>query len=659
MRYHFGPFTLDARRRRLFRGDEVVPLAPKGIDTLLLLLERPDTIVEKDDLIERLWPDTVVTESNLTQHVFTLRKALGERGGESQFIATVPRRGYRFVGDVRKEEDPEKQTEAPAGRVGRFTMGLPDTLPAARLPLPVMALSPDGADLAYVARGVASTVLCRRALDRLDVDIIPGTDGASTPFWSPDGEWLGFAAHGRLWRIRRAGGTPQAVTDAPECRGATWTASGSIVFSPGPAEGLWIAPANGGQARPLTQVDFAAGERTHRWPAALPDGRVIFTVGSAGIASFDEAALAIVGVDGGTPESMLARASDPRPQPDGRVAFVRDGTVWTARLQGDDARPLLHLDGVAVESTGVGHFTLAANGLAVYMGGGRHPVTRQLAWTDGSGELRPLDIPPGEIEEPRLSPDGLRIAYGLRAGTSDLWIYDTRRRTCARVTSAGDNFGAIWTPDGDSLTFSSNRFGHAGIFVARADGSGDPELLVRSEFDLVPGSWSPDGRRLLYTEYHPETGADIWMVSRDGGTPERVLVTRFDEYSPVWSPDGRWFAFTATDTGTPQIYIRRFPAGARLQVSIRDGTEPVWPRRGDLLFFRSGGNLVASRVIVGDTFDVAPPEMVLADAGDPGTPVGLPNYDVAPDAAILQVRSRPRVTSASHFVVVLPLTSRS
>src|SRR5207245_5758965 len=128
---------------------------------------------------------------------------------------------------------------------------------------------------------------CRRAMDRLDVDGVPGTEGASTPFWSPDGEWIGFAAAGRLWRVRRNGRERQAIAEAPECRGAAFTRDGAIVYSPAPAEGLWTAAPGDAHARPLTYVDFAAGERTHRWPALLPDGRVLFTIGSAGIATFD------------------------------------------------------------------------------------------------------------------------------------------------------------------------------------------------------------------------------------------------------------------------------------------------------------------------------------------------------------------------------------
>jgi len=651
MRYHFGPFTLDARRRRLYRGEEIVPLAPKGLDTLLILIERAGALVEKEELIEQLWPDTIVTDANLTQHVFTLRKALGDES----YIVTVPRRGYRFVTDVTCDQPAAPQRAARETRVGRFTITLPDRLPAARLTTPMLALSPDGTELIYGARGERGTLLCRRALDRLDAEPIAGTDGASTPFWSPDGEWIAFASNGRLWRLRRAGGEPQTLTDAPDCRGALWRRDDSIVYAPGPAEGLWTVHSDGTGAQPLTQVNFEAGERTHRWPAMLPDGRIVFTIGSAGAATFDEAALAIVDSRSGERQTWLSRASDPRSTGDGSVTFLRDGAVW--RVRGDGEHAALLLDGVAIESTGIAHYAIAGNGLTVHMPGGRQPTRRELVWADRKGTQQPLGVPAGEIEEPRLSPDGQRIAFGSRAGTSDIWVFDMRRGACMRATSDGDNFAAIWTPDGEALTFSSNRLGCGAIFVTRADGSAQPQLLVRSEHDLVPGSWSPDGERLLYTEYNPKTGADIWMVSRSGGEPQPVLVTPFNEYAPAWSPDGAWFAFTADDSGAPQIYIRRFTSGTKVQASVHGGSEPVWPRGADRLYFRSGDNLVASRVTAARTCDVSPSEMVLAGAGDAGTMAGLPNYYViGRGERIVIVRSQPRLTSSATLIVTVPLT---
>jgi eukaryotic-like serine/threonine-protein kinase len=653
VRYRFGPFSVDVRRRRLYRGDEALALPAKAIDLLMMLLERPQEVVEKEDLMRRLWPDTVVTESNLTQHVFTLRKTLGERSGDSQLIATVARRGYRFVGDVEIEN--ASATTARTGgaehRIARFTISLPDDLPVARLSVPVLAIAPDGRELIYVARAGATTVLCRRQLDRLGVDPISGTQGATTPFWSPDVEWLGFAANGCLRRIRRDGSVVQTIADSPDCRGAVWTRKGTIVYSPGPAEGLWIAEADGTRSRPLTQVDFASGERTHRWPAVLPDDTIAFTIGRAGIASFDAAEVAVVAHDGSV-RTILPRASDPRVVEPDVLAFLRDGVVWSSGA--------VLLDGVATESTGIAHFAAGPGGLLVSLAGAPRTVTRDLVWTTPDGTETSAAVPPGEIEEPRLSPSGDRVAFGKRNGTSDIWVHDLQRGTSTRVTSAHDNFGAIWTPDGSALTFSSNRLGPSNIFVAPTDAAAPPVPLVRSDFDLVPGSWSPDGRLLLYTEYHPETGADIWVATRGGRAPDPVLVTRFNEYSPAWSPDGGWCAFTADDTGTPQIYVRRFPSGKRMQVSTHGGAEPIWSGDGKRLFFRSGDGIVGARVTLGDDIAISQPELVLADAGQRGTPEGLPNYYVAGDGArFLIVRPQNRPSTATALEATVPIaTSR-
>ncbi|HXH06964.1 MAG TPA: winged helix-turn-helix domain-containing protein [Vicinamibacterales bacterium] len=666
LRYHFGPFTLDVDRRRLYRGSEPVPLTPKAFDTLLLLVEHPHTVIDKDDLIQRLWPDTVVEEANLTQHIFTLRKTLREYAPDRQFIATVPRRGYRFLAEVRVDKvltGAARASTGPARRPLRFTIALPEEAPAARLPVPTLALAPDGSTLLYVARCGRHTVLARRSLSELGVEPIAGTEGASTPFWSPDGAWFGFAAGGVLKRMPRHGGAAHAMADAPECRGATWTTTQHIVYSPGPAEGLWIVEAEGGRPRPLTSVDFAAGERTHRWPAALPDSRVLFTIGSAGIASFDEASLAVVSVETGARETLRRRASDGRPLagplPSARnrlLVFVRDGALCVDRLDApalSGAVPAL--TGVAIESTGVAQFTCSADGTLIYMPGGRHVVRRELVWIDRSGGSTAIAGPQGEIEEPRLSPAGDRIAVGVRRGTSDIWIVELERAVCSRFTAIEDNFAPIWTPDGQRVTFSSNRLGPTNIFWKRSDGSEDEALLVHSAYDLVPGSWSPDGRLLLFTEYHPDTGADIWVARADGSGTEPVLRTRFNEYSPCWSPDGRWFAFTSDESGTQEVYVRRFPSGARIQVSRDGGREPLWTRDGRGLIYRAGNSLVMTGLTIREeTASVGDTTHLLEHAGEPGTETGLPNYDVSLDGArFLVVRALECPAAAPSLTVVL------
>ena len=655
-RYIFPPFTLDAARRRLYRGTELVPLTPKAIELLLALIERPRAVVDKDDLMERLWPGVAVEEANLSQQIFTLRKTLGERAGESRFIATVPRRGYRFLADVQMEATDPIAAAPPDGPL-RLALPLPPEAAALRLAVPSLALAPNGTELLYVGVGEGGQRLYRRPAADLAVYAIAGTSGASCPFWHPDGSWFGFVADGLIKRMQRSGGPAFAIAEAPQCRGATWLRTGQIVFAPGPAEGLWIVADDGGPARPLTTVDFAAGERSHRWPAAFDDG-ILFTIAAAGIRSFDDASLAYVAVDTGARHAVLARASDGRPLPNGAVTFLRDGALWATRLDrtGAKAIPVHVLEHVAVESTGIAHFSATSERL-VHMPGGRQRVERMLVWTDGRGGDEPINAPDGEIEEPRLSPDATRIAIGVRSGTSDLWICDATRQVFSRLTSTHDNFAAVWTPDGEHLTFSSNRLGPTNIFSRRADGSPAEQLVVGGEFDLVPGSWSADGRELLFTEYHPESGADIWVVRR-GTAPELVLRTPFNEYSPAWHPGGDWFAYTSDETGEPQVYVRRLATGSCVRVSPAGGSEPVWSRDGRRLFYRCAGAIVRADIeVTADRCTPSAPRIWLDMAGEPGTPTGLPNYDIGAGDRAVVVRSHTGVTSITSLIATVRWTA--
>lgn len=659
--YRFGPYLLDAHKRRLYRGDEPLSLTPKALELLLVLVERPHQLVEKDELMARLWPDTIVEEANLSQHVFTLRKVLGERAGTERFIATVPRRGFRFLAEVEVLGGPvagTNQAEAPAA-LRRFTIALPPGAPAARLPVPVLAISPDERDLVYAGRNGATTALFRRPMASLDVHRIPGTEGATTPFWSPDSAWLGFAANGRLWRMRREGGSAHSVAEAPECRGATWTEDGRIVFAPGPAEGLWIVPATGGRAEALTTVDFANGERTHRWPARGPTPRsVLFAVGSAGIASFDEASVWTLTLDSGERRLVLDRATDPRALDERVAVFVREGIVMAAVVGGDVSgvpRTVVPaLEGVAVETTGLAHLTVGGSGAVIHASGERALVRRELRW----GSPDAMSVVPGtplaEIEEPRISPDGRSVALGMRDGTSDIWILDLVRGVLGRVTGLHDNFAPVWTPDGEFLTFSSNQRGPTNIYRRRADGAGDVEPLVISDYDLVPSSWAQDGGRLLFTEYHPETGADIWCLDRPNAAPSPLLCTRFNEWAAMWSPTGDAFLFTSDESGIPQVYVRSFPDGPRVQVSIDGGSEGLWSRDGRRVFFRHGRQL--RQVEVHHTerrWHVGRPVVYADDGGEAGTPTGLPNYDIAADGRLLIVAGRRDAPDATTLVVTL------
>jgi DNA-binding winged helix-turn-helix (wHTH) protein len=261
----FGPFLLDAGARRLLKDGLPVAITAKAFDTLAALVQNAGRVVDKDDLMHRVWPDTVVEEANLSQQVFLLRKLLGEGPKDHRYIATVPRRSYRFVAKVTEAQEVvaagANPGAAPALNAGGFPLRLALALgPDAPLALgacPPFALSPDGRQLACVARVDGTTALFVRRLDRTDEVRLGETEGAYSPFFSPDSRWIGFFAGGRLNKILAAGGAPVPICDAgDECRGATWGCRNDIVFSPTPASGLMAVSADGGTLRPATTLDF-------------------------------------------------------------------------------------------------------------------------------------------------------------------------------------------------------------------------------------------------------------------------------------------------------------------------------------------------------------------------------------------------------------------
>lgn len=639
--YAFGPFAVDSARRVVTRGGESVPVTARAFDVLVALLERAGETVDKEVLLRRVWPDTIVEEANLSQQIFTIRKLLGQ-DGDRPYIVTVPRRGYQFVGRVMAS--------------GRSLPGMPaaDAIPPptgrARLAIPVdagaslaigpstmIAISRDGSRIVFVAAVSGSTQLYLRPLDAFDATAIPGTEGASSPFFSPDGQWIGFQSGRRLQKVGAGGGSPIPLCDVADVRGACWTTSGDIIYSPGPATGLWRVPASGGTAVPLTTLDFEQGERTHRWPHILPDGRgVVFTIGSAGAASFDEAALAVAEI--GTPghRLLVQHATDGRYLRGGHLIWARGASLLQApfdvdrRRVGDAARVVLN--GVAMSATGAAHFACSDNGVLVHVPGGAQSLRHSLVSVDRRGVQTDAYTGGDSLEEPRFAPDGRSAMLSLRNRRSDLWLYDFARGALERLTFEGENFAGIWGPGEGTITFSSSRAGPSDLFTRRPDRSAPPELLVTSEYDKVPGSWSPGARALVFAEYHPETGADIWILERTAERARPFVRTRFNEYAPVFSPDGRHIAYVTDESGRPEIVVVSYPEATRKrQLSTEGGTEPMWAPDGSELYYRSGDRLMRVDVSRGPA-DAGIPTTLFEGRYVPGT-VTLANYDIAPDGA--------------------------
>lgn len=640
--YRFGPFRLDAARRTLARGDVRVPVTSRTFDVLLALVERAGRTVDKDELLRIVWPEAVVEESNLTQQIFMIRRLLGTPSNESAYIVTVPRRGYRFAAAVSHAavetfRSPDRAAASPEPSGLRLAMPLPADAPLASGAERALTISPDGRTIVYVAGGAAGPRLYRRALDRFDAIPIPSTDGAGNPFFSPDGEWIGFTAARKLQKVRVDGGPAQTICEVGgDVRGAAWSPANVIVFAPAPASSLWQVPADGGVPTPLTTLRFGAGERTHRWPHILPDGLgVMFTVGHAEASSFDEASVAVAELSDPDHRIVLNHATDARCWRPDLLLCARQATLMAAPfdLQRRELTGALStvVAGVSMTSTGAVQAACSSPDVLVHAPGRVEVPERSLVIVARDG--RCLQVMPGgdAIEEPRISPDGSDIVVGRRGRGSDLWLCDRVRQVFRRLTFDEHSFAGIWGSGVRTITYSSGCHGVADLYEIAPDRSGEATLLLQTDFDKVPGSWSPGGAELAYTEYHPESGADIWIFARASGTARPLVRTRFNEYGPRVSPDGRHLAYTGDESGRREVYVVSLPEGIdKCQVSTDGGAEPVWSPDGRELFYRVGHRTMRVDVSRGPHRSGVPTTL-FEQRHVPGAVTGLANYDVASD----------------------------
>ncbi len=556
---------------------------------------------------------------------------------------------------------------APRG-AARPTVRLMVTLPPTdRLALtlaslnPVVALSPDGSRLVYVANHGDSTQLYVRAIDGFEVKPIPGTDGAATPFFSPDGQSVGFFTGGKLKKISLSGGAPLTLCSAAGNRGASWGSDDTIIFTPFFTAGLSRVSAAGGMPKPLTVPDHKKGEYSHRWPEVLPGGKaVLFTVWSSSGASFDDAQIDVLSLETGERRVLIEGGTYARYVPSGHLVYARAGGLLAVpfdlkRLQ-VTGPPVSVLEGVSMSpTTGAAAFSSSADGSLAYVPGAL-VGSETLLWVDRSGVAQPLPAPPRGYMAPRVSPDGQRLAVAIEASNSGLWLYDPARSTLTRLIEGGVIIPwPIWTPDGKRVTFLSALSGPVDLHWAPADGSGIPERLTTDENYKVPGSWSPDGQVLAFSELSPTNGWDVWVLKLEGDRkPRPFLQTPSNESIPMFSPDGRWLAYESDESGREEIYVRPFPGpGSKWQISADGGTEPVWARSGRELFYRNGDKMMAADIATQPSFSARKPKVLFEGHYESYGPFSS-YYDVSPDGQrFLMVKENQQGTSASQINVVL------
>ena len=479
-----------------------------------------------------------------------------------------------------------------------------------------VALSPDGTHLVYVA----NNQLYLRAMDQLEAKPIPGTTGGRSPFFSPEGQWVGFYAGGELKKVPIGGGAPVTLSEAGNPYGASWGADHRIVFGQG-NEGIFQVPATGGTKELLISV---AGSEEAHGPQVLPGGQsVLFTLG--GPVPWDDAQIAVQSLETGERKVLVNGGTDARYVSTGHLVYVRAGTLLAVpfdlgslEVNGD---PIPIVEGVLQsELTGAAQFSFSDLGSFVYVPGGGG--MSELVWVDRNGVEEPIKAEPLPYQQPRLSPDGRLLALEIEG---DIWAYDLIRETTTRVTFDGGSRPA-WTPDGEQIVFTH----FSGLSMVAVDGSSGVERVLEGA-SHHSNAVSPDGQTLLLHAHNQES-EDALTLKLDGQSePQSWLATAFRDSGTAFSPDGKWIVYVSDESGQNEIYVRSFPGpGGRIQVSTDGGNQPLWIANGEI-FYKQANQMIAVQVQTEPELIVSRPQKLFEGQYIFGNVGPFASYDVTPD----------------------------
>ena len=544
--------------------------------------------------------------------------------------------------------------------VTQTVIELPPGTPLSDGNFTTIALSPDGGTVVFAADASAgsqpiprSSRLYLRRLDRLTATPIPGTEGATKPFFSPDGQWVGFSvgAGGALKKIAIGGGAAQVICDTQAYNSVSWGDDGTIFFTTTSGGGLSRVSANGGTPQVLTTPNRDQRERTHRGPEALPGGNaLIMTVGTADITSYDDARIEVLTLATGQRRVLIQGGMNARYVSTGHLIYARAGSLLAVpfdlkRLE-VTGPPITVVDDVFTDPImGLANFAISRDGSLLYAPGGARTHLNSLVWVDRQGRSQPVNGVRRPIGAVRLSPNGQRVALDLNGATSEIWLHDFVRTTSTRLVYGWDNDRPIWAPDGTRVAFSSNRAtpGGSNLYWQVADGTGVAERLTTSaSLSQTAESWSPDGRFLVFSQWEAATGSDLWAFSIAEHKARPLLQTRASESAARVSPDGRWIAYESDQSGRFEVYVRAFPGASRdRQVSLDGGSDPRWAPNGRELFYRKDNRMMAVGVSTAGEFVSGTPKQLFEGPYVlwPGT------YDVARDGRFLMLKAEPQLVN--------------
>ena len=686
MSYQVDDLTIDVGQRQVSRDGDTLDIGGLTFDLFLAIVEAAPNIISSDELVEKVWSGRPTSPETITQRAMMLRQALGDDADHPRYIEVVRGQGLKLVPKLAKAT-PER-TVVPPRNTKSITTGIAavalvvviamfgrdffesESPPDNAQPEPVrryamdlgeltsitetggglrsdIALSPDGSHLAYVGRysDESTTHLYVRAMNQLDAKVIAGTEGARHPFFSPDGEWIGFdATETGIRKVSVRTGLRKTLTDdIYRMYGGSWSEDDNIVFSTTTEAGnlsgkLVKISANGGAHEDLLVAD---GGAAFRWPHFLPGGQsVLFSAGDQGF-QMGAGDVALLSLESGEYRTLISGGYNAKYASTGHIVFTRNDTVWavpfdivSGEITGEES-PLF--DGLEHNSgPGAAIYDFSDDGLLVYLLGDdtnlNFQTVRYPVWVNREGNEEPVNVAPAAYWGPRISPDGKQAVVSVVDGENvDIWTIDLERETSSRLTFGAElDNNAFWSPDGDRIIYRSVG-DSGGIFSRPADGTGSPELINSNDVATILQAVSPDGERVIVADRN-RGESNMYLLSLSGESfPQPFVTTPFDEASAEISPDGDYVAYDSNETGNYEVYVRTFPNpdNGRWQISTEGGVEPMWGPDGDELFFRTNatGSIYVVDIETEPKFSMTQPRLLIE-----GNYVSTPNtYAVSAD----------------------------
>jgi len=578
----------------------VQPLAPKALEHTIqtCLAKNPEERFQnaQDIKLQLVWLASAGTETPVAGKLHEARSAakLWLAGGVAALalIASLLFWGLR------------DRSARPA--VARFSISAPTNKLFDTDAGPALAISPDGQRLAYALRNAdsASSTLYLRRVDEFEGTPVPGSEDASQPFFSPDGQWVGFVTAGGIKKVPVDGGavvklTPAAFTVA----GATWATDGYVYFSHIWAELLRV-PQNGGKIETMTIPDPARQEQAHRWPEALPDGdSILFSI----MKNFgaNDAETGVFSVKTRTWRTVLPNASNVH-YFSGHLVYVHAGTLmaipFDLKSLSVTGTPAQVLHGVlANQDDGFSNMAISPSGNLVYVNGlerMERMSSTHLLWVSRDGKESPASPTVRGYEDMSISPDRKLAAFTIPADPVwNIWVLDLERGNLNRLTFSGDNRDPLWSPDGRHIAYTSYRDGHFGIYWSSVDGSSPEQRLTSTQFEPSAAAFTPDGKKLIFTQEVATSNVYCWEIAVSGNAAPVPLNGLCQSGSLDVSPDSKWMAYESTETGQIEIYVQPYPGpGGKWQVSNGGGYRPRWSPDGKEIFFRAGDAMLTATV---------------------------------------------------------------